>query len=302
MASADHLLSIGQSVQASSKVWYRNIQWLGAGGNADTFLVVATSGQAKGVPFALKIFRRLAKPERRESFLAEVEFLKQCSHPSVMRVYDDGTFYDQLPFVVAEYLPNTLQQVIRSERTPTALKVSYTLQLLSALVYLAGLPAPVIHRDIKPQNIFIKGHSCVLGDFGLMKFVDVADNDDREVLKESLGVGMPARYRTPDLVRYLNGEALPTPKSDVFQLGLVTAELFTGHNPQRWAKDFTDPVELDPLGVVPGAMSAGIANLIKRMLLMDPSARDPAAKFIDPWQGIFLSAVERAHALDGRVF
>jgi serine/threonine protein kinase len=295
-------LGIGQSIQASSRVWYRNIQWLGAGGNAETFLVVATSGQTKGVPFALKIFRNLAKLERRESFLAEVKFLRECSHPSVMRVFDDGVFYDQFPFVVAEYLPNTLEQVMRSDRTPAAEKVSYTLQLLSALDYLATLAKPVIHRDIKPQNIFVKGHSCVLGDFGLMKFADAEDNEDQEVLKESLGAGMPARYRTPDLVRYLNGEAKPTPKSDVFQLGLVVAELFTGRNPQRPARRFTDPVELDAIGPIPGAMSAGIASLIKRMLTMDPDARDPAARFIDPWQGVFLSAIERAHALEGRVF
>ena len=219
-----------------------------------------------------------------------------------MRVFDDGLFYDEFPFVVAEYLPHTLQQVIRSERTPTAVKVSYTLQLLSALGYLASLTQPVIHRDIKPQNIFIKGHSCVLGDFGLMKFVDAEDNDDQEVLKESLGAGMPARYRTPDLVDYLNGKAKPTTKSDVFQLGLVIAELFTGRNPQRPAKNFTDPVEVDTLGNIPGAMSPGIANLIRRMLIADPVSRDSAAKFIDPWQGVFLSAIDRAHALEGRVF
>src|SRR2546423_2970438 len=114
-----HFFNITQVIQASSGVWYRNIQWLGEGGNAQTFLVVATSGQAQGVPFALKIFKNLAKPERRGSFLDEVKFLRECSHPSIMRVFDDGVFYDQ-PFVVAEYLPNTLQQVIRSERTPTA--------------------------------------------------------------------------------------------------------------------------------------------------------------------------------------
>lgn len=297
-----HLLSISQSVQASSGVLYRNIQWLGAGGNAETFLVVATTGQAKGVPFALKIFRNLAKPERRESFLNEVRFLQQCSHPSVMRVFEDGLLQDKFPFVVAEYLPNTLQQAIRSERIPTAVKVSYTLQLLSALDYLASLEKPVIHRDIKPQNIFIKGHSCVLGDFGLMKLANVDEREDQEVLKESLGAGMPARYRTPDLVNYLNVKGRPTTQSDVFQLGLVIAELFTGRNPQRPARRLADPVELNPLGTVPGAMSAAIGNLVERMLIMDSKVREPAAGFIDPWQGVFLSAIERAHALEGRVF
>lgn len=56
---------------------------LGAGGNAVTFLVVCTAGPHRGVPFALKFFRRMSKPERREAFVDELEFLKCCDHPAV---------------------------------------------------------------------------------------------------------------------------------------------------------------------------------------------------------------------------
>jgi serine/threonine protein kinase len=271
---------------------------LGIGGNAATFLMVATSGQAKGVPFAMKVFRRLSKPERRDGFLHEIQFLKTCNHPSIMRVFDEGVLFDQYPFVVAEYLPSTLYSVIRANAASTVEKASFTLQLLSALEYLGQIPTPVIHRDIKPQNIFVKGHSCVLGDFGLMK----QSSDDLSGFKESVGVGMPFRYRTPDLVNYLVDGQPPTCASDVFQLGLVVAELFTGKNPQRPADKFTDPVQLDPLAKIPGAMERGIANLINRMLDADPRQRDSAAKLLDPWQGVFLDAAKRAHALEGRVF
>jgi len=298
-----NLFSFGQGIQASSGTWYKNLQLLGTGGNAETYLVVATSGNFKGVPFAMKAFTKVWQEERRKSFLDEVAFLKGCNHPSIMRVYDDGVFAEEHPFLVAEYLPNTLERVIRADNSTTTEKVSFTLQLLSALAYLATLAPPIIHRDIKPRNIFVKGRSCVLGDFGLLKREGVAgDEGDREAFKESIGVGMPFRYRTPDLIAYLNDGVPPTTKSDVFQLGLVVAELFTGWNPLKRSQKVSDPVVLDELGNISGALSAGIANLISRMLILSPEQREPASKFIDPWQGVFLDSAKRAHGLEGRVF
>jgi hypothetical protein len=79
-------LATFQSVRSDSGDWYKCIQRLGAGGNAVTFLVIATSGKYQGLPFALKVFRRISKPERRDSFLREIDFLQQCDPPSVMRV------------------------------------------------------------------------------------------------------------------------------------------------------------------------------------------------------------------------
>lgn len=116
MAAADSIyFDVGQGIKADSGVWYKNVQTLGTGANAVTCLVSATSGPNKGVLFALKVFRKLSNPQRRAAFLKEVGFLKTCSHPSVMRVFDTGLFtaYDsgaklEYPFVVAEYLPTTL--------------------------------------------------------------------------------------------------------------------------------------------------------------------------------------------------
>jgi eukaryotic-like serine/threonine-protein kinase len=293
-------LEVGRSILSETQAWYKNLQLLGSGGNAATFLVVATSGPYRGVPFAAKIFRKLSKPERQESFLAEMQFLRTCSHPSVMRIFDAGIFYSN-PFFVAEYLPNTLEQVIKAGETSIVLKISFALQLLSALAYLEALDRPVIHRDIKPQNIFVKGRSCVLGDFGLMKHADINSDEDREVFKESIGVGMPFRYRTPDQVAYLRNEAALTTKSDIFQVGLVLAELFTGRNPEKKADDFTDEVVLEPLGGVPGSLAGSIEHIIRRMLAFEPQRRDPASRLLDQWEGVFRSAVMQAHALEGRV-
>jgi serine/threonine-protein kinase len=299
---------IKQRLQSRTGVYYRNIQRLGAGGNSLVYLVLAVNKEYRGALFALKVFTRISDEERLQRFQREAEFLRNCDHPAVMRVYDDGVYSireenetSEYPFVVAEYLPKTLQDIMRGTMT-TAERVSLTLQLLSALQYLDQHNPSVVHRDIKPQNIFVKGRSGVLGDFGLMRFLDAIDDEDREVFKESVGPGMPRYYRSPDLVAYARQEAPLTTKSDIFQLGLVVAEMFTGRNPLKPTKDLLSDIELEPLRQIPGALREGIRANIERMLTMDPATRPAAADLIDYWEGLFQEVVTQCHQLDGRVF
>lgn len=281
---------------------YTCLQRLGVGGTAETYLMLASDGPLRGQLFALKIFRRLSKPEWRENFLAEVKFLQTCSHPAVMRVFDEGLFHEEHPFVVAEYLPDTLEKVLRTA-TPMMARMVFAVQLLSALEYLSTPEIRVVHRDIKPANVFIKGSSCVLGDFGLMKRLTVNRELDQELLKLSVGPRMPRNYRTPDLVEYYKGGAVPSEKSDVYQLGLLFAEMFSGTNPQRrmTSRDFAEPVKLRDFSI-DGGLSEPLRDLILSMLDADPVKRPSAAQLIIPWRDLFLEAAKRSHALEGRVF
>lgn len=181
-------------------------------------------------------------------------------------------------------------------------KLGSALQLLSALEYLSRPDVAVIHRDIKPANVFIKGGSCVLGDFGLMKRQAVDPAVDREMVKASLGPRMPRGYRTPDLIAYMQGGPPPTGKSDVYQMGLLFAEMFSGTNPQKpmTAGDFTEPIELREFEIE-GGLGDEIRGMIRPMLADTPEERPTAAELVGPWQDIFLEAAKRSHALDGRV-
>jgi len=299
-------LTIGQNIRSNSGYFYKTVQWLGSGGNSVVYLVHATSGEYRGVLFALKVFTRLSEKTRLERFRQEAAFLRQCTHPSIMRIYDDGIYVPaqdkkEYPFVIVDYLPNTLSDLIRSPTT-SAERISYTLQLLSSLSYLDRHNPSVVHRDIKPRNIFIKGKSCVLGDFGLMKFLDAQDEVDHQVYIESLGTGMPFFYRTPDLIAYAKEKKPLSTKSDVFQLGLVTAQVFAGWNPQKKAEAFTDDLTLEPIRYIPGTLGPRIKDLIQNMLTNDPSIRPSAHEFIDPWEGIFREVVDQCQRLEGRVF
>src|SRR6266540_3118358 len=211
-------LQFQQGLTSQNGAVYLNLQQLGRGGSAQTYLVLGTTPPYRGLMFAAKVFRRRSKPEWRRNFLKEMAFLRGCNHPAVMKVFDEGLYRDEHPFFVAEYLPETFAAVLRRELSMVE-KLCYALQLLSGLEYLAEPEQNVVHRDIKPQNIFIKGGSCVLGDFGLVKRLTVDPDSDRDLLSESLGPRMPRFYRTPDLVAYFQGGQEPTPRSDVFQLG-----------------------------------------------------------------------------------
>lgn len=295
-------LNLGfRAVLKSATADYTCLQRLGVGGSAETYLMVATAGKLRGQLFAVKIFRRLSKPEWRANFLEEIKFLQGCDHPAVMRVFDEGVFLDKHPFVIAEYLPATLGNVLRTNPTMMA-RLAYAIQLISALEYLSRNDILVVHRDIKPANIFIKGGSCVLGDFELMKRMNVDPDQDREMLKASLGPRMPRQYRTPDLIEYYKGGPVPTDKSDVYQLGLVFAEMFSGANPQKpmTLGDYKEPIELNPF-FIQGGLGLPIKNLIIPMLDEDSAKRPTAAQLARPWQDLFLEAAKRSHALDGRV-
>ena len=295
-------LEHGQGIK-SNDGWYRCIEILGIGGNSATFLAVATDGPTRGVPFAIKVFRKLSAPERRESFLAEASFLFGSSHPSIMRIFDRGLFESDFPFFVAEYLPLTLRDVMR-RRPSLQQKLSYAMQLLSGLSYLDQLDPPVVHRDIKPENIFVKGPTCVIGDFGLIKKqnAELGDEADQADLKESLGIGMPRRYRSPDLVKYLLGQEKITTKSDVFQLGLVFAELFTGMNPSQPWTNPTDPVVLADLRKIPGSFGEEIVRRISRMLSFNPATRPSAIQMIASFDPLYKEVCERVYPFENSVF
>lgn len=289
----------GRSIVSSSDRWYQCLQTLGEGKNAVVFLMLATSHAQQGSLFAIKVFKRQSSSASRRRFFEELEFLRDCDHPSVMRLVDHGLYSGKYPFMLVEYLPTTLRSAM-SRGLSQAEKVCYVLQLLSALQFLSERTPPVIHGDIKPENIFIKGRSCVLGDFGLLRRADGSLWNDTEEPP------MPSRYRTPDLVRFGRGESSLTERSDWYQLGLVIAELFSGCNPQEplaSGQSRLSEIRINKLGTIPGEKNWKlVASLISRMLKDDPLQRPSPKELLDLWRGVLMNVLKLSEALEGALF
>ncbi|OYT70026.1 MAG: hypothetical protein CFK52_12305 [Chloracidobacterium sp. CP2_5A] len=198
-------------------------------------------------------------PEVRLRFEREARAIAQLTHPNVRAIYDFDVEGDDA-FAVMEYLEGeSLRE--RLLRGPIPLAEGLTIAVAVAEGLASIHQKGIIHRDLKPENIFLttEGQIKIL-DFGVAsvpKSPPVSDNDETKVTPDTLATspGMVVGtigYMSPEQVC---GAALDG-RSDVFALGAVLFEVFTG----RRAFPGTAPAEVaasilrdDPLARLAGA-------------------------------------------------
>jgi hypothetical protein len=129
----------------------------------------------------------------------------------------------------------------------------------------------------------------VLGDFGLV-FQDVAPTETGQ--PEGAIPAMAQMYRTPELVEYQVTGKQPPPESDLFQLGLVASELFTGKNPLRPGGP-KKPVQLELLADLPGPDGGTIKARLEEMIVIDTGTRLPARLVLPRWLDLYRSVSRR---------
>jgi hypothetical protein len=257
---------------------YRIGAVIGRGGMSTVF--VATD-ERLGREVALKIIAVRARgtadlADFRERFRREAAAAAQIPpHPNVVQVYDYGTDAElDLDYLVMERLRGRdLKQCIADGGLSVPEAVRVLTEAARGLA--AGHRAGFVHRDVKPANIFLVGTDVIEGvkvlDFGIAKAIAGPDDDLTRAGAQPLS---PA-YASPE---QLSGGGTVAPASDVFQLGLVAFELFTGDRAREAAGQ---PVPTDPsralqsAGVPPHAVA-----LIARALASDVSRRPrEAAEF-----------------------
>lgn len=202
-------------------------------------------------------------------FYKEVSVARQISHRNVCRVYDvaeyQGEHFISMEFVRGEELSSLLKRI---GRLPQDKAIDVARQLCAGLA--AVHERGVLHRDLKPANIMLDEHGDVrITDFGIAA---LANEDRREIS------GTPA-YMSPE---QLEGHEL-TPKSDIYSLGLVLYEVFTGKKafeasslPELLRLRRSDSTPTSPAEHVP-ELDPLVERVIFRCLERDPAKRPASA-------------------------
>ena len=163
-------------------------------------------------------------------FAAEAALVGRLNHPNVVQIYDAVTDAEA-PYLVMEYVPgNTLRRYCRAHTLlplDQILEIGFKCANALGYCYRQGL----VHRDVKPANVLVARDGRVrLLDFGIAQLVG---KDDRPA-----ALGTP-RYVAPEVAM---GEPSDG-RADVFALGVMAFELFTGRHP--WVDDdATDPKQV----------------------------------------------------------
>ncbi len=249
---------------------YRIVGLLGRGGMGEVY---RADDLKLSQPVALKFLPEhlLSDGAALARFHREVRVARQVSHKNVCRVYDigevDGRHFLSMEFIKGEELSSFMRRI---GRLPTDKAVQIARQICAGLG--AAHDAGVLHRDLKPANVMIdeRGDARIT-DFGLAGLAEEFGADE-------LAAGTPA-YMAPE---QLAGKEQSV-KTDIYSLGLVLYELFTGKKAfdaptigelLKLRRNNTPPTtptdivkDLDPL----------VEKVIDRCLQTDPSQRPASA-------------------------
>ena len=187
---------------------------------------------------AIKLVRGTGDQARLiERFKAERQILATLDHPKIARLIDGGTTVEGAPFLVMEFVDG---EPITAYAARHALDVNARLDLfrsVCAAVHFAHQRL-VVHRDLKPNNIFVNQQGEVkLLDFGIAKMLEATVADGTPDAATTMLAMTPA-YASPEQIR---NEPITT-ASDVYALGVVLYEFLTGHSPYKSKK--TQPLDL----------------------------------------------------------
>jgi serine/threonine-protein kinase len=208
-------------------------------------------------------------------FLLEASVASRISHPNVVKIFDFGEAPEGC-FIAMEFLEgrSLSEEISRAGRVAPDRAIHIALQAARALR--AAHELGVVHRDVKPANVFLihqdddDDFAKVL-DFGL---VHESKSEGREATPEAI-MGSP-RYMAPEQVQGKEVDA----RADVYSLGAVMYSMLVGHPPFERRTDLatmmahvSDPAPSIALAAPDVVLPAGLEAIVMRCLAKQPEAR-----------------------------
>lgn len=261
---------------------------LGAGGMGEVYRALDTRLDRE---VAIKVLPAEVadQPDRVQRFEREARAVGSLNHPNVMAIYDVGR-WENHSYLVTELLEGHSLADLMRESTPSPRRtVDLALQVARGLgaVHARGL----VHRDLKPDNVFVTREGRVkLLDFGLAKAVPMMDPDlldgdsptlpgrPAELTEAGMVLGTVA-YMSPEQVRGLPADA----RSDIFSFGAMLYEILSGRKPFEGpsiVETMNAILKEDPpaLVVPKGELPPALERLVLHCLEKDPINRFQSAQ------------------------
>ncbi|HEX4621843.1 MAG TPA: serine/threonine-protein kinase, partial [Myxococcaceae bacterium] len=261
---------------------YQPIKLIGEGAMGRVYLARHTK---LGRQVALKVLRseHAHNPQLVQRFIQEAQTVNQINHEHIVEIFDfieTGSERDRRVAFVMELLTGaSLTDVLRAEPMPVVRAVGLVRQVCSALE--AAHKVGVVHRDVKPDNIFITQRSGVrdfvkMLDFGVAKLVRPLSDSPTVGTMEGVIIGTPT-YMAPEQASGKPADA----RVDIYALGVVLYEMLVGAPPfdgevfgQLVVKIVTEPPPRIPDQTPSGEpIPQGLKALIMRCLAKTPGGR-----------------------------
>jgi CheY-like chemotaxis protein len=258
---------------------YRLVRLLGEGGMGQVWEAVQLStGRAVAVKLLHSSINGTARSEMRQRMLREARVASAVEHPNVVDVFDMFELGDGTPVLVMALLRgHTLGQLLANGKV---LSLADAADLLLPVVSAVGTAHAngVVHRDLKPDNIFLAeegGRTTVkVLDFGIAKLVSNDAQAGAGLTAAGTVVGTPG-YMAPEQAM---GERDVDHRADVWSLGAILYEVLSGVRPVQAAsvgqtirKLFTEAIV--PLAERAPDLSPAVARLVDRMLARERDRR-----------------------------
>jgi len=202
---------------------------LGSGGSGASIYRCTISG----ITFAAKILKTDTVEETIDALKREIKIMEQLSHPNIVKyLAHDLTKPGELRLYL-EYYSGTLNDVINkrnNQKNSFSLSeiCGYIFQISKGLHYLHTLPTPIVHRDIKSENVFITLNTegnvqfLKIGDFDTSKYLD-----SKKTFTKNTGT---EGFMAPEVCSLAENQGY-TSKADIWSLGMVMYELMDAEKP-----------------------------------------------------------------------